>query len=89
MNFPYFRVSQFCRHEEELYDMYTHLAARGHGVAIFRDKRQENVPYAVWRNGVEAVADNATPNDEEIYGTLVKQVNGFKRYGALKTTEGK
>ena len=82
MNFPYFRVSQFCKHAEELDDMFEYLSKLGHGVAIFLDKRQENVPYALWRNGVEAVADNATPNDEEIYGNLVKQANGFKKYGA-------
>ena len=85
MDFPYFRVSQFCRHAEELDDMFNHLSKLGHGVAIFRDKRQENVPYAVWRNGVEAVSEQDTPNTEEVFGTLVKQANGFKRYGALKT----
>ena len=89
MDFPYFRVSNFCRHEEELDDMFNHLAALGHGVAIFRDKRQENVPYSLWRNGVEAVSGQDTPNTEEIFETLVKQANGFKRYGAFKTTEGK
>ena len=89
MDFPYFRVSQFCSQPDEFDDMFDYLVKCGHAVAIFHDKRQGNVPYALWRNGVEAVSEQATPNNEEIYGTLVKQANGFKRYGALKTTEGK
>ena len=85
MDFPYFRVSQFCRHAEELDDMFDYLVERGHRVAIFQDARMGNIPYALWRNGMEAVnPDTGKPNTEEIYGTLVKQANGFKRYGALK-----